>query len=86
MFIIVLTIFVHAGLYAFGQTTSATLIPVRFIDSTTAFGLCFAVILSGATDRPLEESSTTIAGKDSIMFPGGVITTHFTRNVVQDAT
>lgn len=52
-FPIILTVFVHARQHTFAESTSPTLIPVRFVHRTRAFRFRLANILSVASNRSL---------------------------------
>ena len=77
---------VHAHLQAPSQTAAPALVPVGLVhlaEGPSAL-LVLARVLPSPTDCPLEEPSTPIACKDSVVFAGAEVGTDLAGDVVKD--
>lgn len=81
-----ITVFVHAGLNAFCQSTGTTLIPMRLVHHTTPLGLRLAHVLAVPSNRSFEKAGTSVAGKYTIMLSRRVIPAHLTRYIIKNTT
>lgn len=56
-----------------------------FVNNTSAFLFRFALVFSVASDGAFEKAGTAVASEDVVVFAGGVVAAHFTRDV-EDST
>lgn len=76
------TIFVHGDFKAFLQSTRAALVSVYLIHGTVALAVgCPTSVWTISADTSLEKSTAAIACIDSVMFPRGAVSAHFTGDI-----
>jgi hypothetical protein len=63
-----LTVSVHAGLDALGESAGAALIPVGLINHAATLGFGLAGVLAISADRALKETSAAVARVNAVMF------------------
>lgn len=81
-----LTVFVHTSLNTLCQSAGSTLISMRFVHYATSFRFSFAYVLAVSSDGSLKKTSASVASKNSVMFPGRMISTYFAWHIVKYAT
>ena len=75
---------VHPHLETSPEPASSALVTMGLVNDTLLTLSTLAPILSSSPDGAFEEASTSITGKDAIMFARTEVSTHFARHVIQD--
>ena len=76
---------VHPDLDAPGEAAAPALVAVCLVDHASLTLSALAAILPAPSDGSLEEASAAVTREDAVMLPGGEVSAHLTRNIVQDA-
>ena len=76
---------VHPDLYAPLESAAPALVAVCLVYNTPLTLPALAAVLSASSDGSLEEASAAVTREDAVMLPGGEVSTHLTRDIVQDA-